>query len=82
MGALKRLGHNIVVADRFNTDFGRAQVILKTQGGYIGGSEWRTDGHYEAMEEASNAFLGAANELYERIMDFVEANRADFREPA
>ena len=42
--ALKRLGHNIVVADRFNTDFGRAQVILKTQGGYIGGSEWRTDG--------------------------------------
>ena len=42
--ALRRLGHTIVVPDRFNTDFGRAQVILKTDGGYVGGSEWRTDG--------------------------------------
>ncbi len=42
--ALRGLGHNVVVADRFNTDFGRAQIILKTEGGYIGGSEWRTDG--------------------------------------
>jgi gamma-glutamyltranspeptidase/glutathione hydrolase len=42
--ALRRLGHSIVVADRFDTDFGRAQIILKTEGGYIGASEWRTDG--------------------------------------
>ncbi len=42
--ALRRMGHSIVVADRFNTDFGRAQVVLKIEGGYIGGSEWRTDG--------------------------------------
>jgi gamma-glutamyltranspeptidase/glutathione hydrolase len=42
--ALRALGHAVTVADRFNTDFGRAQVILKADGGYIGGSEWRTDG--------------------------------------
>jgi gamma-glutamyltranspeptidase/glutathione hydrolase len=42
--ALRGLGHSVVVAERFDTDFGRAQVILKTEGGYIGGSEWRTDG--------------------------------------
>ena len=34
----------VVVAERFNTDYGRAQIILKTDGGYIGASEWRTDG--------------------------------------
>lgn len=42
--ALRRLGHPVVVAERFDTDFGRAQIILKTEGGYIGASEWRTDG--------------------------------------
>ncbi|MCC6532688.1 MAG: gamma-glutamyltransferase family protein [Burkholderiales bacterium] len=41
---LRERGHVITVADRFNTDFGRAQIILKTEGGYIGASEWRTDG--------------------------------------
>jgi gamma-glutamyltranspeptidase/glutathione hydrolase len=41
---LRSLGHTIVGADRFDTDFGRAQIILKTEGGYIGASEWRTDG--------------------------------------
>jgi len=41
---LKRLGHVIEVAERFSTDFGRAQIILKTEGGYVGASEWRTDG--------------------------------------
>jgi gamma-glutamyltranspeptidase/glutathione hydrolase len=44
LDALRRLGHTLSVADRFDTDFGRAQVILKTEGGYIGASEWRTDG--------------------------------------
>jgi gamma-glutamyltranspeptidase/glutathione hydrolase len=42
--ALQRLGHSLAVAERFDTDFGRAQIILKTEGGYIGASEWRTDG--------------------------------------
>ena len=44
MDALRRLGHSIVVADRSSTDFGRAQIIMKTDGGYVGASEWRTDG--------------------------------------
>ena len=38
------IAQSVVVAERFSTDFGRAQIILKTDGGYIGGSEWRTDG--------------------------------------
>ncbi len=42
--ALERLGHRVAVAERFDTDFGRAQVILRTEGGYVGASEWRTDG--------------------------------------
>lgn len=42
--ALRSLGHRIVSAERFSTDFGRSQIILKTEGGYIAGSEWRTDG--------------------------------------
>ena len=41
---LRRFGHPIVIADRFSTDFGRAQIIMKTDGGYVGASEWRTDG--------------------------------------
>jgi gamma-glutamyltranspeptidase/glutathione hydrolase len=44
LDALRSLGHAIEVAERFDTDFGRAQVIMKTEGGYIGASEWRTDG--------------------------------------
>jgi gamma-glutamyltranspeptidase / glutathione hydrolase len=42
--ALESFGHPVAVAERFNTDFGRAQIILKTEGGYVGASEWRTDG--------------------------------------
>ena len=44
IAALRQLGHSVVPADRFSTDFGRAQIIMKTDGGYIGASEWRTDG--------------------------------------
>ena len=44
VNALRDIGHEVVVADRFSTDFGRSQIILKTEGGYIAGSEWRTDG--------------------------------------
>ena len=42
--ALRGMGHSIAIAERSSTDFGRAQIILRTDGGYIGASEWRTDG--------------------------------------
>ena len=42
--ALRSRGHPVAIADRSSTDFGRAQIIMKTDGGYIGASEWRTDG--------------------------------------
>ena len=41
---LKGRGHNIVMADRLSTDFGRAQLIYKMEDGYLGASERRTDG--------------------------------------
>jgi gamma-glutamyltranspeptidase/glutathione hydrolase len=41
---LRRRGHHVALVERTSTDFGRAQIILKTEGGYIGASEWRTDG--------------------------------------
>jgi gamma-glutamyltranspeptidase/glutathione hydrolase len=44
VAGLRALDHGVVLADRFSTDFGRAQIILKTDGGYVGASEWRTDG--------------------------------------
>ncbi|MBM2803152.1 MAG: Gamma-glutamyltransferase [Deltaproteobacteria bacterium] len=41
---LKRRGHNVVQADRWSTDFGRAQLIYKLDDGYFAASERRTDG--------------------------------------
>ena len=41
---LKRRGHRIVQADRWSTDFGRAQLICRMEFGYLGASERRTDG--------------------------------------
>ncbi len=41
---LKRRGHNITQADRWSTDFGRAQLIYKMEDGYLAASERRTDG--------------------------------------
>jgi gamma-glutamyltranspeptidase/glutathione hydrolase len=41
---LQRRGHNITQADRWSTDFGRAQLIYKMQDGYLAASERRTDG--------------------------------------
>ncbi|MBI2296131.1 MAG: gamma-glutamyltransferase family protein [Betaproteobacteria bacterium] len=41
---LKRRGHNIVQADRWSTDFGRAQLIFRMEDGYLAASERRTDG--------------------------------------
>jgi gamma-glutamyltranspeptidase/glutathione hydrolase len=41
---LKSRGHNMIQADRWSTDFGRAQLIYKMEDGYLAASERRTDG--------------------------------------
>jgi gamma-glutamyltranspeptidase/glutathione hydrolase len=42
--ALRSRGHDMPVADRWSTDFGRAQLIYKMPDGYLAASERRTDG--------------------------------------
>ena len=42
--ALRARGHQMAQADRWSTDFGRAQLIYKMDDGYCGASERRTDG--------------------------------------
>jgi gamma-glutamyltranspeptidase/glutathione hydrolase len=37
-------GHRVALADRWSTDFGRAQLIYRMEDGYLGASERRTDG--------------------------------------
>jgi gamma-glutamyltranspeptidase / glutathione hydrolase len=37
-------GHVLTQADRWSTDFGRAQLIYRMDDGYCGASERRTDG--------------------------------------
>ena len=44
IAALEALGHNMPQADRWSTDFGRAQLIYKMKDGYFAASERRTDG--------------------------------------
>ena len=41
---LQRRGHDLDAADRWSTDFGRAQLIYKMKDGYLAASERRTDG--------------------------------------
>ncbi len=41
---LRARGHEMAEADRWSTDFGRAQLIYKMDDGYCGASERRTDG--------------------------------------
>ncbi|HSF20737.1 MAG TPA: gamma-glutamyltransferase, partial [Burkholderiales bacterium] len=41
---LKSRGHKVVQADRWSTDFGRAQLIYRMEDGYLAASERRTDG--------------------------------------
>ncbi len=41
---LQSRGHRIIQADRWSTDFGRAQLIYKLDDGYFAASERRTDG--------------------------------------
>ena len=42
--ALNKCGHDMVPADRWSTDFGRAQLVYKMDEGYLAASERRTDG--------------------------------------
>jgi gamma-glutamyltranspeptidase/glutathione hydrolase len=44
VNALRARGHDMQQADRWSTDFGRAQLIYKLEDGYCGASERRTDG--------------------------------------
>ncbi len=44
IAALKARGHDMPQADRWSTDFGRAQLIYKMEHGYFAASERRTDG--------------------------------------
>ncbi len=44
IAALKARGHDMPQADRWSTDFGRAQLIYKLEDGYFAASERRTDG--------------------------------------
>jgi gamma-glutamyltranspeptidase/glutathione hydrolase len=41
---LRSRGHRMVQADRWSTDFGRAQLIYRMDDGYLAASERRTDG--------------------------------------
>ena len=41
---LNSRGHRMTQADRWSTDFGRAQLIFKMDDGYFAASERRTDG--------------------------------------
>jgi gamma-glutamyltranspeptidase/glutathione hydrolase len=41
---LRSRGHNMVQADPWSTDFGRAQLIYRMDDGYLAASERRTDG--------------------------------------
>lgn len=42
--ALRSRGHDMPQADRWSTDFGRAQLIYRMEDGYLAASERRTDG--------------------------------------
>jgi gamma-glutamyltranspeptidase/glutathione hydrolase len=44
LAALRARGHDMVQADRWSTDFGRAQLIFRMEDGYFAASERRTDG--------------------------------------
>ena len=44
MDELRRRGHNLRLADRWATSFGRAQLIYRMEDGYLAASERRTDG--------------------------------------
>ena len=41
---LRARGHRLAQADRWSTDFGRAQLIYRMEDGYLAASERRTDG--------------------------------------
>ena len=44
MEELGRRGHKLRLADRWATNFGRAQLIYRMEDGYLAASERRADG--------------------------------------
>jgi gamma-glutamyltranspeptidase / glutathione hydrolase len=45
IAGLKARGHDVRVSQRFDTEFGSAQLAMKTQNGYIAASDHRKDGY-------------------------------------
>jgi gamma-glutamyltranspeptidase/glutathione hydrolase len=45
IAGLRARGHEVRIAERFDTEFGSAQLALKTQHGYIAASDHRKDGY-------------------------------------
>lgn len=44
IAGLRKLGHNVLVADRFASGFGGGQAIMRMDEGYLGASDHRKDG--------------------------------------
>jgi gamma-glutamyltranspeptidase/glutathione hydrolase len=44
VAGLRKLGHDILVADRFSDEFGGSQAIMRMDEGYLGASDHRKDG--------------------------------------
>ena len=49
INGLRARGHSVTVAQRFDTEFGCAQLAMKTEGGYIAASDHRKDGYPVGM---------------------------------
>ena len=44
IAGLRKLGHDVQVAERFSDEFGGAQAIMRIGEGYLGASDHRKDG--------------------------------------
>lgn len=44
IAGLRKLGHEVLVAERFSDDFGGSQAIMRLSEGYLGASDHRKDG--------------------------------------
>ena len=44
ISGLAKLGHKVLVAERFSDEFGGAQAIMRLSEGYLGASDHRKDG--------------------------------------
>jgi gamma-glutamyltranspeptidase/glutathione hydrolase len=44
IAGLGKLGHEVLVAERFSDEFGGSQAIMRMSEGYLGASDHRKDG--------------------------------------